>query len=87
MKHFNKLNYKRPNYSLTKTKINNLIKKLKNENNYKNHLNIIKKIINIQNNIEQMHDYADINNMRNLKDKFYILEMNYWNKYKPKYDQ
>lgn len=87
MKHFNHLNYERPNYSKTKSKLTKLIANLKNTSNYSEYLEIFKKIINLQNQIEEMHDYADINNMRNLKDEFYIKEITYWNKYKPKYDE
>ena len=43
-------------------------------------------IISIQNHIEEMYDYADIRNMRHLDDDYFKKEIDYWNKYKPKFD-
>lgn len=86
MKHFNKLDYTRPTYYKVKKEVNNLINKLNKSNTYKEYISLVRKIIDIQNYIEELYDYIDINNMRNLKDEYYIKELNYWNKYKSKYD-
>lgn len=86
MKHFNNLDYTRPLYSKVKKEVNNLINKLNKTNTYKEYISLVKQIIDIQNYIEELYDYIDINNMRNLKDEYYIKELNYWNKYKSKYD-
>lgn len=86
MKYFNKLDYTRPVYSKIKKEINSLTNKLNKSKNYKEYISYIRKIIDIQNYIEELHDYVDINNMRNLKDEYYIKELKYWNKYKSKYD-
>ena len=86
MKHFNNLDYTRPLYSKVKKEVNILINKLNKTNTYKEYISLVNKIIDIQNYIEELYDYIDINNMRNLKDEYYIKELNYWNKYKSKYD-
>ena len=86
MKHFNNLDYTRPLYSEVKKEVNILINKLNKTNTYKEYISLVRKIIDIQNYIEELYDYIDINNMRNLKDEYYIKELNYWNKYKSKYD-
>ena len=86
MKYFNCLDYNRPSYSKIKQQINSLTNKLNKSKNYEEYISYIRKLIDIQNYIEELHDYVDINNMRNLKDEYYIKELNYWNKYKSKYD-
>ena len=86
MKYFNCLDYTRPVYSKIKKEINSLTNKLNKSKNYEEYISCVKKIIDIQNYIEELHDYVDINNMRNLKDEYYIKELKYWNKYKSKYD-
>lgn len=86
MKHFNNLDYTRPLYSKVKKEVNILINKLNKTNTYKEYISLVREIIDIQNYIEELYDYIDINNMRNLKDEYYIKELNYWNKYKSKYD-
>lgn len=86
MKYFNCLDYTRPVYSKIKKEINSLTNKLNKSKNYEEYISYIRKIIDIQNYIEELHDYVDINNMRNLKDEYYIKELKYWNKYKSKYD-
>ena len=86
MKHFNNLDYTRPLYSEVKKEVNILINKLNKTNTYKEYISLVRQIIDIQNYIEELYDYIDINNMRNLKDEYYIKELNYWNKYKSKYD-
>ncbi|MCI6266966.1 MAG: M3 family metallopeptidase [Erysipelotrichaceae bacterium] len=86
MINFNKIQYKRLEYETEKEKIENLISNLKNSNSYSSVLNYCKQIIFIQNVIEEMCDYADIRNMRDSSDQFYIDEINYWNKFKPKFD-
>lgn len=86
MKHFNNLDYTRPLYSKVKKEVNILINKLNKTNTYEEYISLVREIIDIQNYIEELYDYIDINNMRNLKDEYYIKELNYWNKYKSKYD-
>ena len=86
MKYFNCLDYTRPVYSKIKKEINSLTNKLNKSKKYEEYISYIRKIIDIQNYIEELHDYVDINNMRNLKDEYYIKELKYWNKYKSKYD-
>ena len=83
---FNKIKYERIDFDKTKLVLEELIKQLKEENNYKAYLSIVKEINNIQNHIEEMFDYADIRNMRNLNDSYYKEEIEYWNSFKPKFD-
>lgn len=86
MKHFKGLFYERISYEDTKKTIVSLIERLsdcKRENIY---IEICKEIITIQNHIEEMYDYTDISNMRDLNDAFYREEIEYWNQYKPKFD-
>ena len=83
---FNDIKYERVEYEVTKEEIDNLVNELVNCNNSNKYIEIIKKIINIQNHIEEMYDYIDINNMRNLDDEFYKNEIEYWNIYKNKFD-
>ena len=86
MINFNDIKYERVDLEKTKRKLNNLLKKLNKTKNYDEYYKIIKSINNIQLHIEEMCDYADIKNMRNLNDEFYKEEMDYWNEYKPKLD-
>lgn len=85
-KDFNKLEYKRVDYNDTKNTITILVEKLKNAQSFNEFLDYFKEIINIQNRIEEMYDYADIRNMRDSSDEFYQTEMDYWNNYKTKFD-
>lgn len=86
MLNFNDYKYKRLVFFDTKEKINDLIKKLSNEKNISNYLNICNEIISLQSQIETQADYADIRNMRNSKDEFYKTELDYWDEFKPKFD-
>ena len=86
MKKFNDIKYQRPNYETIKDKIESLTLKLDNCLNIEDFLETVKKIIDIQNEIEEMYDYIDIQNMRFLDNEFYNDEINYWNNYKPKFD-
>lgn len=86
MLNFNDYKYKRLDFFDTKEKINDLIKKLSNEKNISNYLNICNEIISLQSQIETQADYADIRNMRNSKDEFYKTELDYWDEFKPKFD-
>ena len=86
MINFNDIKYERLDYDKTKIKINGLLDKLTCSNNPEQYTQIVKEIINIQNHIEEMYDYEDINNMRNAKDEFFSNEMDYWNANKVKYD-
>lgn len=83
---FNKIKYERVDYEKTKLILKELIKKLKDTNDFKVYIFIVKRINNIQNHIEEMFDYADIRNMRNLNDEYYKREIEYWNSFKPKFD-
>lgn len=86
MKKFNDIKYERPNYEEIKVTLESLISRLKKASNVEEFLKIVKEIIGIQNKIEEMYDYADINNMRALNDEFYKKEIEYWNEFKPKFD-
>lgn len=86
MKKFNEIPYERINYDYTKTSIIDLINNLKNNDNFSSYLDVCKKIISIQNHIEEMYDYADIRNMRDSEDVYFKKEIDYWNEYKPKFD-
>lgn len=85
-KNFNDLDYKRIEFDKTKKDIDELINELKEASSFTSFLTVFKKIIDIQNEIEEMYDYADIRNMRDSSDKFYDAEINYWNEFKPKFD-
>lgn len=86
MKKFNDIKYERPNYEEIKATLESLISRLKEASNVEEFLKIVKEIIGIQNKIEEMYDYADINNMRALNDEFYKEEIEYWNAFKTKFD-
>lgn len=83
---FNKIKYERIDFTKTKLILEELIERLKITDNFKEYISIVKKINNIQNHIEEMCDYADIRNMRNLNDEYYKDEIEYWNSFKPKFD-
>lgn len=83
---FNDIKYVRVDYEETKSNVENLIAKLDSADTFETFLSITKDIINIQNHIEQMTDYADIRNMRESDNQYYDEEINYWNDFKPKFD-
>lgn len=83
---FNELPYKRIDYDTQSEIINNLIESFKNSNNVEEAETLFKEIIKLQNEIEEMAEYADVRNMRDGSDEFYKNEMEYWNKYKPQFD-
>jgi len=83
---FNSIKYERVDFEQTKLLLEELIELLKNTNDFQTYISLVEKINTIQNHIEEMCDYADIRNMRNLKDDYYKKEMEYWNSYKPKLD-
>jgi M3 family oligoendopeptidase len=86
MTHFKELNYKRLDYGDIALEVNKLTQLLTSSLTYEEFLKLFKKIINIQNVIEEMYEYADICNMRNLIDEYWKKEIDYWNEYKPKFD-
>lgn len=86
MINFNDYKYERPDFEDTKSKINSLIELFKSTTDKSECLKYFKKIIDIQNTIEELSDYADIRNMRDGSDEFYSAEMDYWNEIKPQYD-
>lgn len=83
---FNDIKYERVNYDEIKENLNSLISSLNDCNDFVLFKDICKKIVDIQNMIEEMADYADIRNMRDLNDQYFNEEMAFWNKYKPKFD-
>lgn len=83
---FNKIKYARIDYDETKLDLEVLIKQLIETDDFNMYITIVRKINNIQNHIEEMFDYADIRNMRDLNDDFYKKEIEYWNIFKPKFD-
>lgn len=86
MINFNDYKFERPDFEDTKSKINSLIELFKSTTDKSECLKYFKKIIDIQNTIEELSDYADIRNMRDGSDEFYSAEMDYWNEIKPQYD-
>lgn len=86
MINFNDYKYERPNFEDTKSKINSLIELFKSTTDESECLKYFKEIIDIQNTIEELTDYADIRNMRDGSDEFFSAEMDYWNEIKPQYD-
>ena len=86
MQKFNEINYIRPNYNDIKEELTSLIKKLSLTNEQTEYLTIFKQIIEIQNNIEEMHDYVDIRNMRDSTNEFFNKEIIFWNEYKYQFD-
>ncbi|MBP3920705.1 MAG: hypothetical protein J6D28_03980 [Bacilli bacterium] len=83
---FNKIKYERIDFDKTKLNLEKLIQRLKNTDDFKEYLSIVEEINEIQSHIEEMCDYADIRNMRNLNDEYYRSEIEYWNLLKPKFD-
>lgn len=83
---FNKFSYKKIQYDYEKNIIIDLINKLKMTDNVNEYIELVRKINSIQNLIEEMYDYADIRNMRDVNDNYWCDEINYWNDYKPKFD-
>lgn len=86
MKNIKKIEYKRISYDETKEKLEKIIEELKTIKDFEKFLKIVREIIELQNEIEEMYDYADIQNMRALDDEFYKEEVEYWNGTKPKFD-
>lgn len=84
--YFNEISYKRLDYDKTKEQMGLLINKLKESSSFEEYLMIFKQIIEIQNEIEEMYDYADIRNMRDSQDEYFEQEITYWNEYKTKFD-
>lgn len=85
-KDFYNIEYKRLDFNTTEKYLNRLIDNLKDSEDFNSFLEIFKKIIDIQNEIEEMFDYADIRNMRDSSDEFYEGEIDYWNYSKIKFD-
>ena len=83
---FNEIKYERINYDKTKLLIKDLLKQLVNCNDFGEYLELVKRINNIQNHIEEMYDYVDIRNMRDESDVFFKNEIEYWNSIKVKFD-
>ena len=83
---FNNIEYKRLDYDDTKKVVNKLINNLKKSNSFSKYLENFKQIINLQNKIEQLADYADIRNMRNSADEYYQQEVEFWQNNKGKFD-
>ena len=83
---FNNIEYKRLDYDDTKKVVNKLINNLKESNSFSKYLENFKQIINLQNKIEQLADYADIRNMRNSADEYYQQEVEFWQNNKGKFD-
>lgn len=83
---FNKIKYERINFEETKITLESLIKQLKETDDFNLYITIVRKINDMQTHIEEMCDYADIRNMRNLNDDFYKGEIEYWNSLKPQFD-
>ena len=86
MQKFNELKYERIDYEDTKDKVESLIVKLHKCLDYHEYLSIVKEINTIQNHIEEMADYADIRNMRDMNDAYWQEEITYWNINKNKFD-
>lgn len=83
---FNKFSYKKIEYDYEKNIIIDLINKLKMTDNVNEYIELVRKINSIQNLIEEMYDYADIRNMRDVNNNYWCDEIKYWNDYKPKFD-
>lgn len=86
MKNFYKIKYERCDYDKIKIEIDGLIIRLKSTKSFNKYISIIYKINKIHKYIEEMYDYADIRNMRDLDNQFYKDEIDYWNEYKSKFD-
>lgn len=86
MINFNDIKYERIDYDKTSIIVIDLIEKLTSCNDFDKYIEVVRKINNIQNHIEEMYDYADIRNMRNSDDEFFKNEIEYWNSIKVKFD-
>lgn len=83
---FNEIKYERISFNDTREYVNGLIKKLKECTDFKKYVEIIEKINAWQNHIEEMNDYADIRNMRDMSNEYWAKEIEYWNGSKAKFD-
>ena len=83
---FNDIKYERLDYDKTRIMIADLLDKLISCNDFECYIEVVKKIIGIQNHIEEMYDYADIRNMRDSEDGYYKNEIDFWNSNKVKFD-
>ena len=83
---FNDIKYERLDYDKTRIMIASFLDKLTNCDDFKCYIEVVKKIIDIQNHIEEMYDYADIRNMRDSEDEYYKNEIVFWNSNKVKFD-
>lgn len=86
MTHFSEIKYERIDFDKTKTDLEILITLLKDTDNADVYISTVKNINDLQCHIEEMFDYADIRNMRDLNDKHFKEEIEYWNSLKPKFD-
>ncbi len=86
MINFNEIKYERIDFENTKKDISVLLSQLNQTNNFEEYISVVKNIIDLQNYIEEMYDYADIRNMRDNKDEYYQAEIDYWNTYKSQFD-
>ena len=86
MINFNDIKYERIDYDKTSIIIVDLIEKLTSCNDFDEYIEIVRTINNMQNHIEEMYDYADIKNMRNVDDEYFKNEIEYWNSIKIKFD-
>ena len=86
MINFNDIKYERIDYDKTNIIIVDLIEKLTSCNDFDEYIEIVRTINNMQNHIEEMYDYADIKNMRNVDDEYFKNEIEYWNSIKIKFD-
>ena len=83
---FNDIKYERLDYDKTRIMIADLLDKLTSCDAFECYIEVAKKIIDIQNHIEEMYDYADIRNMRDSEDEYYKSEIDFWNSNKVKFD-
>ena len=86
MINFNEIKYERIDYDKTSLLVNDLLEQLVKCNDFNDYLDLVKRINNIQNHIEEMYDYADIRNMRDESDAFFKDEIEHWNSVKVKFD-
>lgn len=86
MTDFNEIKYERIDFDKTKTNLENLINQLKSADDFESYISIVQRINAIHLHREEMFDYADIRNMRDLTDEYYKKEIEYWNSLKPKFD-
>lgn len=86
MQKFQDLKYERISLNKTQKQIEKLILILTKSSNYSAYLKIVKKINALQTHIEEMADYADICNMRDMNDEYWKSEIAFWNVNKAKFD-